>query len=164
MITKANRNDITRLSEIHVYGWRHAYKNIISDEELFKNINVERSKSIFSKIINEEKENLDIYNDGIVKGFVIHDNSRDSDCDNSYEVKAIYVEPAFINNGIGKQLLKNAEESCIKSNLSKISIWVLEENLKARKFYEKNGYTQDGSEKTIESWGVKEIRYSKKLK
>ena len=66
MITKANRNDITRLSEIHVYGWRHAYKNIISDEELFKNINVERSKSIFSKIINEEKENLDIYNDGIV--------------------------------------------------------------------------------------------------
>jgi len=40
MIRKATVEDANRLAEIHVFGWRFAYRNLISDELLFKKMNV----------------------------------------------------------------------------------------------------------------------------
>lgn len=46
---------------------------------------------------------------------------------------------------------------------SEITIWVLNDNLKAKKFYERNGFKLDDNSKEIEI-GAKllEVRYSKK--
>jgi len=37
MVRKAVVEDLPRIAEIHISGWRFAYKGILSDIELFKN-------------------------------------------------------------------------------------------------------------------------------
>lgn len=163
MIRKATKNDIIRTSEIHTYGWRAAYDGLISEEELYNKITTSRSTKIHNKIIDDPNENFDIYDDGIIRGIIIHGNSRDKDNEDSYEIYAIYIEPRFMNRGYGKKLLENVEVEAKKLNKKIIIIWTLEENKAARLFYERNEYKIDEKEKNIEKWNLKEIRYSKKL-
>ncbi len=161
MIRKPLLEDASRIAEIHIYGWRYAYKKILSETFLYKNRQVIKAFEMHKKVISENTETIDIYDDGIIKGFVIHSKSRDKDLPDSYELCALYVEPEFIRKGIGNKLLKHVEQLCREKNISHITIWVLEKNYSGRKFYEKNGYQPDGTTKIIDSLNVRELRYSK---
>ncbi len=161
MIRKPLLEDASRIAEIHTYGWRYAYKNILPETFLYKNCQVIKAYEKQKKVISENIGTIDIYDDGIIKGFAIHSESRDKDLPDSYELCALYVEPEFIRKGIGKKLLKYVEQLCREKKLSHIIIWVLEENYSGRRFYEKNGYEPDGTTKIIDSLNVKELRYSK---
>ena len=53
----------------------------------------------------------------------------------------LIIDPDQQQKGYGKKLLYHAEKLVIKNNLKKITINVLINNQKAKKFYEKNGFT-----------------------
>ncbi len=163
LIRKPTNNDIARTAEIHVYGWRYSNKDIISDVHLYNHRLVEKTIIGHRKILHDAKINFDLYDDGIIKGFILHHESTDLEISNAYEINTVYVEPAFLRNGIGKKLIVNAENSCKELGKKKIFLWVLEKNNIGRKFYEKNGYTFDGTKKVIESWNLNELRYSKNI-
>ena len=163
MIRKPTKEDISRLAEIHIYGWRFAYKNILSEIELYKNRQVAKAMNMHRKKINENIESIDVYDDGILKGFVLHNDSRDSDIPEAYELSAIYIEPAFIGQGIGSKLLSYIEQKCIDMKKKQLIIWVLKDNKIGINFYIKHGYCFDGSTKTIDKWKVLEQRYKKIL-
>lgn len=63
--------------------------------------------------------------------------------------------PEYWNNGIGSELINWGLNELKKRNYDKVTLWVLEENINARKFYEKVGFKHDGT--------VKEITIGKKL-
>ncbi|RAS29045.1 hypothetical protein BCL80_107157 [Streptomyces avidinii] len=46
-----------------------------------------------------------------------------------------------------------------------ITLWVLKENVRARRFYERAGFRPDGAEETFEAGGarVPEVRYTRPL-
>ena len=137
MVRTVEPSDIPRLAEIHVYGWRYAYRGIVPAL---------------------------VWDDGLLKGFVIHNTSRDDDARQAHEVQAIYVEPAFVREGVGSALLRAAEWAGTDLGRPECKLWVLEGNTRGRSFYEKNGYAPDGERKIIEEWGgTKELRYSKSL-
>ncbi len=50
-----------------------------------------------------------VWDDGLLKGFVIHNTCRDDDARQAHEVQAIYVEPAFVREGVGSALLRAPE-------------------------------------------------------
>ncbi len=164
MIRQAVEADCARLAEIHVYGWRFAYKGIISNEALIKDLSVEKRITEFKKNISEKKETTYIYEEhDIIKGFMTIGECRDEDKNGSFELWGIYVEPTMKREGIGGKLLKRCEEMAIDLGKNEIYLWVLENNLVGRRFYEKNGYKEDGSKKEIEKFKVMEIRYHKNL-
>jgi len=45
-----------------------------------------------------------------------------------------------------------------------VTLWVLEENRNARRFYEKYGFTLDGGTRTYPKTGVPEVRYRIRLR
>lgn len=163
MIRKPTIEDTVRTAEIHVYGWRNAYAGIIPDEELYNNRNVEKAIISHKNIIENNPEIFDIYDDGIVKGIILHSDSRDEGSEDCYELFAIYVEPSFIGNGIGTKLLSYVERRGREKAKRKIVLWVLENNKKGIEFYKKNGYLFDGSTKYVKEWDQKETRLSKPL-
>jgi ribosomal protein S18 acetylase RimI-like enzyme len=164
MIRPAITEDASRLAEIHIFGWRMAYKGIISDEILFKLLQVNKRIKTFKKTIGEKKEETYVFEDkGIVKAFMTIGKSRNEDKSDAFELWGIYVEPAFKRSGIGKELLEYCEEIGKERNYTENILWVLEKNKPARLFYEKMGYKADGKEKLIEKYNVKEIRYIKKI-
>ena len=60
------------------------------------------------------------------------------------ELKRIYVEDAFFFKGIAKQLIDFAENYAKENNYEVIWLGVWEHNIRAKRFYEKNGFKDSG--------------------
>ena len=163
MIRKAELLDIPRIAEIHVFGWRSAYRGIVSDEILFNKMQVSKRIPIFEKLLNENTGENYVFDDGIIKAFMTIGACRDDDKSGVYELCGIYVEPHMKIEGVGTAMAEHCEERAIEQGYSEICLWVLEENHSARNFYEKLGYSADGTSKYLENLAATEIRYIKML-
>jgi ribosomal protein S18 acetylase RimI-like enzyme len=84
---------------------------------------------------------------------------RDGDLTATGEVYAIYAHPDFWSSGLGRALMASAIESLA---VRPIVLWVLENNDRARRFYEIAGFRTDGARKLADMPGgvqLPEIRY-----
>jgi ribosomal protein S18 acetylase RimI-like enzyme len=97
-----------------------------------------------------------------VVGFACVGPSRDEDAVG--ELYAIYVLPGAWSTGAGRALIERAEASLARE-YDDATLWVLEANPRARRFYERAGWRPDGARKQYERWGIAapEIRYRKRL-
>lgn len=155
--------DIYRAAEIHVFGWRSAYRGIVSDDFLFNKMIVAKRMNYFQKSVSDKTDESYVYDDGIVKAILTIGICRDESKASAFELWGIYVDPFMQKQGIGSKMVKFCEEKALERGFKYVYLWVLEKNLSARRFYEKLGYLPDGEQKFIESLGVTEIRYYKKM-
>ena len=164
MIRKAHVGDAERLAEIIIYGWRMAYTGLFSDEYLYgRLLVVDRYKFLVGQLSAEHGYYVYEEND-VIKGFVAMGNCRDADCSEcAYELIAMYVEPAFKYKGIGAKMLAKCAENARSLGKERVKIWVFEDNLNTRKFYEKYGYAPDGATKIPPAVNQPEIRMEKTL-
>ena len=118
-IRKSTVNDLSRIAEIFIFNNRINYFPIFKDEHYSFGVD-------YWKQNKEIIDNVYVYDDGIVKGFIeIHGT----------EIYKLYVDPFFQNNLIGKALITFAIEN-YKVNY----LWALEKNTKAISFYQKYGF------------------------
>jgi N-acetylglutamate synthase-like GNAT family acetyltransferase len=165
MIRKAIINDASRIAEIHTFGWRSAYRGIVSDIYLFTKMSVENGIHKFQEAIENQIEETYIYEESnIVKGFMTIGKCRNYDKKNSFELWGLYIEPLMKNNGIGSLMIKYCEEIALERGFDENVLWTLKQNILGRKFYEKHGYITDGKEELLEHINSVEIRYVKSLK
>jgi ribosomal protein S18 acetylase RimI-like enzyme len=89
--------------------------------------------------------------------------SRDKDGKEKVEVYAFNVLPQFWHQGIGRELLDEAERRVKDQHFLAFTLTVLEKNAQARRFYEARGFRLDGSrkEETIGGLLLTELRYEK---
>lgn len=129
MIRKAEPKDISRIAEILVFTKRMKYRSIFhNDEYSFNGLQVVKVADEF-----KDPEHLDkvwVYDDGIVKG-MIHLEGK--------EIAELYVDYFFWKEGIGSKLIEFAKE---KFDVK--SVWTLEKNGDAIRFYEAHGFKLNG--------------------
>ena len=77
-------------------------------------------------------------------------------CDHG-EIISIYLLPEYIGKGYGKQLLSRCVEELKRSGFCDILLWALEDNHRARNFYEKNGFLCSGDYR-LDRIGGKELK------
>ena len=77
------------------------------------------------------------------------------------EIVSIYFLPDYIGKGYGRLLLDKCIEELKKCGFSKVLLWVLEDNHRARKFYEKNRFIYSGVflDDNIGGKNVREVLY-----
>jgi len=163
-------SDISRVAEIHTFGWRYAYRGIVSDEHLFNVMSVtkriERLTEIFSASEKEGSwsgsDNF-VYDDGILKAFLAVGPGRDEDKPHAFELGGIYVDPCLQGQGIGKALVAHCEKIAAERGYNEIFLWTFDKNTAARTFYEKLGYTHDGVTQIVEPYGATGVRYVKSV-
>lgn len=172
MVRKATPEDADRIAEIHISGWRHAYRGIVTDEFLFAKLNVpRRAGNVRREIEAGAGEHSVAERGGLTAGFSVIGPSRDEDKagPGNFELWAIYVEPALKRSGVGGELLAHCEAEAARRGMAEVSLWVLEGNAAGRAFYERHGYRPDGAVKELPrlppagAGVVKELRYVKKL-
>jgi len=163
MIRPMELSDVNRAAEIHVFGWRSAYRGIVSDSFLFNEMLVSKRIGGFYNAVCNNTEESYVYDDGIIKAILTIGPCRDIDKLNSFELWGIYVDPFMKRQGIGSVLVRYCEEKAIERRFNEVCLWVLEKNASAREFYKKLGYSPDGSKKFINMLSVSEIRYTKNL-
>ncbi len=158
MIRRAEIQDISRIAEIIIFGKRVAYRpifnnDIVSFNELQVMNLVEEYRSNLLTI-----ENMIVYDDGIMKG-VINRKFVDEDV----EVCEFYVEPFFKGKGIGRALIQHVISEAKMAHKRRIFLWVIKDNLTARKFYEANGFKENGQTCLIEGTDKIDMCYELRL-
>jgi GNAT superfamily N-acetyltransferase len=101
--------------------------------------------------------------DGEIVGFVSVGAGRDPGTDG--ELFAIYVHPQAWGTGAGRALIEAGEDELRRLGHQNAILWVLDDNPRARRFYELAGWSPDEDAREIHIFGfdVAEVRYSKGL-
>ncbi|WP_434599084.1 GNAT family N-acetyltransferase [Streptomyces sp. A5-4] len=81
------------------------------------------------------------------------------------ELYAAYVLPEQHSTGAGRALLTESLSRAAHDGFPRMFLWVLAENARARRFYEKAGFAFDGTAEPFELDGVlvPEVRYVRRL-
>ena len=80
------------------------------------------------------------------------------------ELYAIYVQPAYWGGQAGWQLLTELVSRAAAQRYDSLSLWVLEANDRARRFYERARFAVTGESQVLDDLGgVTEIRYWRPL-
>jgi ribosomal protein S18 acetylase RimI-like enzyme len=159
-IRPASPDDALAIETIRVRGWRSAYRHVFPAADLDAlPIDPERWRSRllvpppgWTTVVCEDG--------GEVVGFASTGPSRDED--DLGELYAIYVDPEAWSTGAGRALM-GAAEAALTADYAAALLWVLEDNPRARGFYERAGWATDGPRKAEERFGVRaaEVRYRK---
>lgn len=154
MTSADNRMTISRVYE---ESWKSAYKNIIPQDYLDSIPEGQWA----SNMDDPAWKTLVCIEDGIIVGTSSFCSSRLEQFDGWGEVISIYLLPDYMGKGYGKSLMESAIAELKKLGYENIFLWVLEENARARRFYEKFGFavTDDFLDDNIGGRGVREIRY-----
>jgi ribosomal protein S18 acetylase RimI-like enzyme len=80
------------------------------------------------------------------------------------ELYAIYVAPQWWSAGAGRALMTAVLESARRARYGAINLWVLADNARARRFYERAGFAPTGESQLLPGLGgVTEVRYQRSL-
>ncbi|MFF8357849.1 GNAT family N-acetyltransferase [Streptomyces chartreusis] len=160
--------DCDRVAEIRIGGWRSAYRGLIPQsylDALDVARDAERRRGYFSQ---GDASVLDLVaeRDGEIVGWACHGPYRDGEArTEDVELYAIYVDPGRYGTGIGHALLQESVRRCTAAGHPRMLLWVLKDNARARRFYERAGFRADGAEEPFEVAGVEvpEVRYAREL-
>ena len=165
----ATVDDAEAIAGVHVRSWQRAYRGLIPDAYL-DTLAVERRREVWSRILAETdlpRTGAFVLQDGPdVIGFVHVAPTRDDDVPGSTgEITAIYLTPDAWGRGGGRQLMDAAEAALEAAGFATATLWVLETNLRARRFYERLGWVPDGARKLEErgDFVLVEVRYTRPL-
>ena len=164
-IRNADIRDAALLAEIHAAAWHAAYRGIVPDEVLSE-FTVEKRRATFEQQIGEGIATYTLVYDGdIATGFMSLGKSWDADADETCgEIWSIYLRPDCWGKGLGTRLMRWGLAGLKKRGYLEATLWVLEENLAARAFYEKLGFVHDGAVKELElGKTLREYRYRIRL-
>jgi len=150
-IRKALPEDALKLTTIHDACWQSAYSGIIPHEYLMDRISRQEQRVINIKNFLADP-NCGMYcveiNNKII-GRLAFAKCEDSDKQKAGEIGSIYLLEEFWNKGYGKEMLDFALTNLRNMEFNEIILWVLEENTRARKFYEKHGFVLDGANREL---------------
>ena len=124
-IRKASERDLSRIAEILVFVKRINFRPIFrNDDYSFGELQV---LTVAEKYRNPDiLSHIWVYDDGIVKG-LIHIEGQ--------EIKELYVDAFFQNQGVGAKLIEFAKKEFPVSFL-----WAVEKNVGAIRFYERHDF------------------------
>jgi ribosomal protein S18 acetylase RimI-like enzyme len=148
---------------VHARSWQSAYEHVFGAERL-AGIDVARRQAMWERALaNSERDVFVFEEDGAIVAFVGSFPSRDSDADG--ELGEIYALPEAWGKGVGHELMTACLGALRERGYADAILYVLAENPRARAFYEREGWTLDGTEKTDEFLGVRvrELRYRIRL-
>lgn len=149
-------------------SWRHAYRGLLPAEYLESLSVDEREAQRLAWFADPTPRSgiLVAEDAGRVVGFATFGPSRDDDAaEGTGEVPAIYLLPEVEGEGIGRKLFAEAVAALRRAGFTRGSLWVLERNVRARRFYEKAGWRWDGtvSQHDFECANRPVVRYATEL-
>jgi GNAT superfamily N-acetyltransferase len=162
-IRAATGKDAKGIARVQERGWQAAYRHVFPADELDRGGFIQAAR--WRERLDRPPTGWSTFvadRDGTVVGFTSVGPSRDER--GVGELYAIYVDPDEWSTGTGRALIERAEER-LREGYAEVTLWVLEDNPRARRFYERAGWTLDGARKAESRWDVRapEVRYRKRF-
>ncbi len=171
----ATPEDGPRLGEIHVQAWRAAYQGVIPDPFLRLLDPATRGREWteqLGRLAETDPATLVTEADGSIVAmcsvgpFRRLDNlERAGGATPGGEVWMINAHPDAFGTGAGTAMLGAGVDELVRQGHHDAGLWVVEQNQRARRFYQREGWTHDGTSKTETIGGLEitELLYRRDL-
>jgi len=170
VLRPAVADDAAALADVHVRAWQAAYPGLMP-QDFLDGLDVGARTEGWRRAIDERADGSTVLVatvGGAPAGFVGFGAARDDDAEGIGEVVAINIDPLRWGGGIGSALLVAAHEGLAAAGYASAILWVVPGNARARRFYERHGWVDDGAERVItigrERIELPEMRYARPLR
>ncbi|TDD46299.1 GNAT family N-acetyltransferase [Nonomuraea terrae] len=158
-IRSAGPEDSPAIEEVRIASWRVAYRGVLPDTYLDGlEVRPQLVQARAEALADGRLTGAVAVRDGSVRGFTLYGPSRDADIP-GMEVYAIYVLPDDFSTGMGRALMTATTQAMAASGGTETGLWVLADNPRARRFYERFGFTPSGRTKQVEDPPLEEVHY-----
>ena len=150
-------DDRLAVSKIYEESWKYAYRGIIPQAYL----DLIRSGRWAAGLDSPDRKTLICVEEGRPVGVSSFCPSRLERLSGWGEVVSLYLLPDSMGKGYGRRLMEAVLSELKRLGYQDVFLWVLEENHRARSFYEHLGFlpTGDVVEDTIGGKPLREVRY-----
>ena len=163
--------DADVIGSVHVRAWQAAYRGILPDEYL-DGLSIPERRERWRRGLAEGPTDRSVLvvedpRDATVCGFAVVGDPRDADGrgPGEGELWAINLGPEAWGRALGSALLDGAVGGLRARGAASAYLWVLERNQRARRFYDREGWSPDGGakESRFGDRTVREVRYRRVL-
>lgn len=148
-IRNAGREDLPLITHVMVTSFRTAFADFVSRETMERNTQEENCLALLESVYRDPS--MHFLTDGRF-GMLVWQDQNDT-----AEIIALHTLPESHGTGLGRALLATALEQI---GNRPVFLWAFAGNARARRFYEKNGFSVDGTQRISEFDGAVEIRYT----
>jgi RimJ/RimL family protein N-acetyltransferase len=171
-VRPATVDDSDQIARAHIRTWQAAYAHVLPAAYLASfdpPVWAERRRRLIAEQTPPDGCYVAEVDDAIVGHATVGrfrdgDGVRDPDVG---EILAIYVVPEQWSAGVGPALLRAGMDHLVRHGLSEIRLWVIADNPRARRFYERFGFVADGGSRLVpvgadypDARPVEHIRYT----
>jgi GNAT superfamily N-acetyltransferase len=169
-VRNASPADAEQIAAVHVRSWQAAYRGLLPQEYLDRLDPADRLPR-WRRTLGEMDRTaggvLVAVTNGQVCGAAWFGPARDPDTDPAQvgELAGIYLVADAWGKGLGRSLMTTVLERLAAGGYEQATLWVLESNERARRFYAKAGWAEDGAVKQDDRLGfpITEVRYRRRL-
>ncbi|KAK9235063.1 acyl-CoA N-acyltransferase [Lipomyces kononenkoae] len=145
-IRSAGHEDVAAVAELGAHVFSTTFGHSVTTEQLQAYLTESYSIPATTKDVTDPMKDMIVATsqDGAIVGFALLTRGTSEPCiaqlESTVELQRIYVHPTYHGNGVGKILIKKLEDMAREQGFKHIWLGVWEENYKAQKVYEKQGY------------------------
>jgi ribosomal protein S18 acetylase RimI-like enzyme len=151
VVRDAVPDDTMPIADLHVESWRVAYRGIMDDDVLDSPTLVESRRFGWTQHLHEgfnhtgdpEHRLFVATIDGVVVGFG-HVGRESDPVDDAHdpagEVYGFYLHPDAWGTGVADALMDRCLDELRRRGFERAILWVLRDNPRARRFYERHGF------------------------
>lgn len=132
-------------------SWKAAYADIIDLDKVAAQLDIDERERVWREripLVGDEGHRTWVAetNERVV-GFAFTEPTEDEDLNplEIAELVALYLDPGSFGAGVGRPLLDRAVAGMRSQGFLQATLWVLEENARAIRFYRRAGWRPDGS-------------------
>jgi ribosomal protein S18 acetylase RimI-like enzyme len=142
-IRRARLEDAAAIAAVHVRTWQAAYEHVFGADRLAGIDPAAREGAARRFATDADSDTFVAESEGRIVGFVSSGVSEDEG--EERELFAIYVLPEAWGTSAAPGLMQAAVEAMRARGAADAILWVLEDNPRARRFYEREGWLADGT-------------------
>lgn len=149
-VRNAEFEDMKQLGHIMAVSFRSAFSDFVTSQTLDACAQEKGCVALLEGIFQEGKMHFLMGGDS---GMLVWEDAGDG-----AQIVAIHSLPESWGTGLGKAMLV---EALRQIGDRPVFLWAFKDNKRARRFYEKNGFHWDGTERVSEFDDALEVRYVK---
>ncbi|HEY2886661.1 MAG TPA: GNAT family N-acetyltransferase [Rhizomicrobium sp.] len=142
LIRRAQSEDGSAVANVRVASWRATYRGIVPDSYLD---HMPSNEELWGRIAAGAEPNSELLiceDEGRIVGFASFGAARPPHFDYSGELHATYFLPEATGKGYGRAIMRETVRALTRRGYADMMLWVMEDNLRGRRFYESFGGSQ----------------------
>jgi ribosomal protein S18 acetylase RimI-like enzyme len=160
MVRPGTVDDSGQIARVHVASWRSTYEELLPGDFLDSLSEADYTERWTRFIEGGASRVYVVEHEGEIVGFASGGRERAGETGFSGELYAIYVLDAFQGHGHGRELVRAVVTALRAMGFDDMIVWVLRDNQRARRFYERLGGAYVRTQPTtIGSATLEEVSY-----